>query len=92
VSENRALRRIFGPKGEEVVRNWRRLHNEKLHNLYASPSIITVIKSKRMRWVRHVACKGEMRNAYNIFVGKYEGKRPLGRSRRRREDNIRMVS
>jgi hypothetical protein len=83
------LRRIFGPKGDEGAGGWRRLHNEELHNLYASP-IIRVIKSRRMRWAQHVACMGEMRNAYNILFGKPEGKRPLGRPRRRRKANIRM--
>jgi hypothetical protein len=62
MSENRALRRIFGSKREEVAGDWRRLHNEELYNLYTSPNIITVIKSRRMRWAGHVVCKEEMRN------------------------------
>jgi hypothetical protein len=90
VFENRALRRIFGLKTEEVVGGWRRLHNEELHYLYASPNVIRVIKSKRIIWVGPVACMGEMRNAYKIFVGITERKRQLGRPRRRWEDNIRM--
>jgi hypothetical protein len=88
--ENRVLRRIFGPKREEVTGAWRKLHNEELHGLYSSPSIIKVIKSRRMRWAGHVACMGEVRNAYNILVGKAGGRRPLGRPRCRWEDNIRM--
>jgi hypothetical protein len=83
VIENRVLRRIFGPKGDEVTGGWRKLHNEELHNLYSSPSIIRVIKSRRMRWAGHAAQMGERRNAYRILVGKPEGKRPLGRPRRR---------
>jgi hypothetical protein len=90
VFENRVLRKIFGPKRNEVVGGWRKLHNEELHNLYCSPSIIRIIKSRRMRWAGHVACMGEKRNAYRILVGKPEGKRPLGRPRCRWEDNIRM--
>jgi len=74
VSENRVLSRIFGPKREEVAGGWRRLHDEELHNLYASPNSIRAIKSRRMRWAGHVA---RMRNVYNILVRKYEGKRPL---------------
>jgi hypothetical protein len=66
------------------------LHNKELHNLYSSPSIIRIIKSKRMRWARHVARMGEKRNAYSILVGKPEGKTPLGRPRRRWMDNIKM--
>jgi hypothetical protein len=83
VFENRVLRRIFGPKREEVAGDWRRLHNEELHNLHASPNVIRVIKSKRMSWTGHVARMEEMRNAFKILIGKSEGKRPLGRPRRR---------
>jgi hypothetical protein len=90
VFENRVLRRIFGPKRDEVTREWRKLHNEKLRDLYSSPSIIRIIKSRRMRWAGHVARMGEMRNACRLLVGKPEGKRPLGRPRRRWVDNIRM--
>jgi hypothetical protein len=84
------LRRIVGPKGEEVAGGWRRLHNHELQNLYTSLNIIRIIKSRRVRREGHVARMGEMKNAYNILVGKSEGKRPLGRHRRRWEDNIRM--
>jgi hypothetical protein len=87
VFENRVLRRIFGPKRDEVI-GWRRLHNEKLHNLYSSPSIIRVIKSRRKRWAGRVARMGEKKNAYRILVGEPEGKIPLGRPGRRWEDNI----
>jgi hypothetical protein len=90
VFENRVLRRIFGPKRDEVIGGQRKLHNEELHDLYCSPSIIRIIKSRRMRWAGHVACMGEKRNVYRILVGKTEGKRPLGRPRRRWEDNIKM--
>jgi hypothetical protein len=83
------LRRIFGPKRDEVTGGWRKLHNEELHNLYSSPSIIRIMKSRRIRWAGHVARMGE-KNAYRIFVGKPEGKRPLGRPRRRWVDNIKM--
>jgi hypothetical protein len=83
VFENRVLRRIFGPERDEVIGGWRKLHNEELHNLYSSPSIIRMINSRRMRSVWHVARMVEKRNAYRIFVGKPEGKRPLGRPRRR---------
>jgi hypothetical protein len=67
------LRRIFGPKRDEVTGGWKKLHNEELHGLYSSPSIIRVIKSRRMRWVGHVARMGEVRNAYNILVGSLTG-------------------
>jgi hypothetical protein len=90
VFENRVIRRIFGPKRDEVTGGWRILHNEELHGLYSSPSIIRVIKARRMRWVEHVARMGEVSDAYNILVGKPEGKRPLGRPRHRWEDNIKM--
>jgi hypothetical protein len=90
VFENRVLRRIFGPKKDEVTGEWRKLHNEKLHNLYSSPDIIRQVKSRRVRWVGHVARMGEERKVYKVLVGKAEGKRPLGRPRLRWEDGIRM--
>jgi hypothetical protein len=90
VFENRVLRRIFGPKRDEVTGEWRKLHNEEFRDLYSSPSIIRIIKSRRMRWAGHVARMGEKRNAYRLLVGKPEGRRPLGRPRRRWVDNIRM--
>jgi hypothetical protein len=88
--ENRVLRRIFGPKRDEVTGGWRKLHNKELHGLYSSSSIIRVIKARRMRWAGHVARMGEVRGAHNILVGKPEGRRPLGRHRCRWEDNIEM--
>jgi hypothetical protein len=90
VSENRVLRRIFGPKRYEVMGEWRKLHNGELHILYSSPDIISQIKSRKMRWVRHVARMGKGRNLCRILVGKPEGRRPLGRPRRRWEDGINM--
>jgi hypothetical protein len=90
VYENRMLGRIFGPKRDEVTGGWRRLHNEELYGLYSSPSIVRVIKARKMRWAGHVARMGEVRGAYNIFVGMPEGRRPLGRPRHRWEDNIKM--
>jgi hypothetical protein len=84
------MRRIFGPKKGEVTKQWRRLHNEELNNLYSSLNIIRVIKSRRMRWSRHVARVGKGRGAYRILVGRPEGRRPLGRPRRIWEDNIKM--
>jgi hypothetical protein len=90
VFENRVLRRIFGLKRDEVTGEWRKLHNEELRDLYSSPSIIRIVKSRKMRWAGHVARMGEKRNAYRLLVGKPEGKRPLGRPRRRWVDNIRM--
>jgi len=90
VFENRVLRRIFGPKRDEVTGDWRKLHNEVLNDMYSSPNTFWVIKSRRLRWVAHVARMGERRGVYSILVGKPEGKRPLGRPRRRWEDNIKM--
>jgi len=85
------LRRIFGPRRDEVTGEWRRLHNEELNDLYSSLNIVRVIKSRRMRWAGHVARMGEKRRVYRVLVGKPEGKRPLGRPRRRWVDNISMV-
>jgi hypothetical protein len=90
VFENRVLRRIFGPKRDEVTAEWKKLHSEELHNLYSSPDIIRQVKSRRMRWAEHVARMGEERNVYKVLVGKPEGKRPPGRPRHRWEDEIRM--
>jgi hypothetical protein len=87
--ENRVQRRIFGPKRDEVTGEWRRLHNEELNDLYSSPNI-RVIKSGRMRWAGHGARVGEKRGTYRNLVGRPEGRRPLGRPRRRWEDNIKM--
>jgi hypothetical protein len=90
VFENRVLRRIFGPKRDEVMGGWRKLHNEELHGLYSSPNIIRMIKSRKTRWAGHVARMWEMRNAYIILIGNPKGKRPFGRPRRRWEDNSKM--
>jgi hypothetical protein len=90
VFENRVLRRIFGPRRDEVTGEWRKLYNEELRDLYSSPSIIRIIKGRRMSWAEQVPRMGEKRNAYRLLVGKPEGRRPLGRPRRRRVDNIRM--
>ena len=90
VFENMILRRIFGPRRDEVTGEWRRLHNEELNDLYPSPNIVQVIKLRRMRWAGHVAHMGVERGVYRVLVGKPEGKRSLGRPRRRWVDNIRM--
>jgi hypothetical protein len=90
VFENRVLRRIFGPKRDEVTWKWRKLHNKELYALYCSPNIIRVIKSRRLRWAEHVARMGQRNGAYRALVGKPEGRRPLERPRRRWEDNIKM--
>jgi hypothetical protein len=82
--------RIFGPKRDEVTGEWRKLYNEELHDLYSSPSIIRIIKARRMKWAGNVTGLGEKRNAYRLLVGKPGGRRPLGRPRRMWLDNIRM--
>jgi hypothetical protein len=87
---NRVLRRIFGPKRDGVTKEWRRLHNEELNDLYSSRNIIRVIISRRMRWERLVARMGEGRGAYRILVGRPERRKQLGRPRHRWEDNIKM--
>jgi len=89
VFENRVLRRVFGPKRDEVTGEWRKLHNEVLNDLYCSPNIVGVIKS-RMSWAGHVARMRQRRGVYRVLVGKPEGKRPLGRPRGRWEDNIKL--
>ena len=90
VFENRVLRRVFVSKRDEVTGEWRKLHNEELRDLYSLPNIVRVVKSRRMRWAGHVARMGEGRGVHRVLVGKPEGKRPSGRSRRRWEDNIKM--
>jgi hypothetical protein len=87
---NRVLRRIFGPKRDEVTGQWRKLHSGELHNLYSSPDIIRQIKPRAVRWAGHVARMREGRNVYRVLVGKPEGKGPLERPRRRWEDGIKM--
>ena len=91
VFENRVLRRVFGRKRDEVTGEWRKLHNEELRELYSIPNIVRVVKSRRMRWAGHVARMGEGRGVHRVLVEKPEGQRPLGRPRRRWEDNIKMV-
>jgi len=90
VFENRVLRRVRGPKRDEVTWEWRKLHNEELRDLYSLPNIVRVVKSRRIRWAGHVACMGEGRGVHRVLVGKPEGNRPLGRPKRRWEDNIKM--
>jgi hypothetical protein len=85
------LRRIFGRKRGKVKGKWRKLHNEELNDLYSTPNIMQVIKSRRMRWVGHVACIGERRGVYRVLVRKHEGKRPIGRPRRRWEIILRWI-
>ena len=81
---------IFGPKRDEVTWEWRKLHNEELSDRYSLLNIVRVVKSRRMRWARHVAHMGEGRGVHRVLVGKPEGKRPMGRPRRRWEDNIKI--
>jgi hypothetical protein len=90
VFENKVLSKILGPKRDEVTGGWRKLHNEELRELYSSPSIIRIIRSRRMRWAGHVARIGEKKNAYRLMVVKPEGKRPIGRPRHRWVDNTRI--
>jgi len=89
VFENMVFRRMFGPRRDEITEEWRRMHNEKLNDLYSSPNIVRVIKSRRMRWGGHVTLMGEVRGMYRVLVGKPDGRRPLGRPRRKWVDNIR---
>jgi hypothetical protein len=88
VFENRVLRRVFGPKRDEVTGKWRKLHNEELNDVYSLPNIVRVVKSRRMRWAGQVARMGEGRGVHKVLVWKPEVKRSLGRPRRRWEDNI----
>ena len=90
VFKNRVLRRIFGPKRDGVAGEWIKLLNEELNDLYSSPSIVRLVKSRRMRWAGHVACVEEGRGVHKVLVGKPEGKRTLGRPRHRWEHNIKM--
>jgi hypothetical protein len=90
VFENRVLRRVFGLKRDEVTEEWRKLHNEELNGLYCLPNIVRVVKSRRKRWAGHVARMGEGRVVHRVLVGKPEGKRPLGRPRRRWKDNMKI--
>jgi hypothetical protein len=90
VFEKRVLRRLFGPKRDDVTGEWKKLHNEELSDLYSLPNIVRMVKSRRMRWAEHVARMGEGRGVYRVLVGRPDGKRPLGRPRRRWEDNIKM--
>ena len=90
VFENMVLRRIFGPRRNEVTGDCRRLHHEELNDSYCSPNIVRMIKLRRMRWAGHMACMGEERGMYRVLLVKPEGRRPLGRHRRRWVDNIRM--
>jgi hypothetical protein len=88
VFEDRVLRRVFGPKGDEVTGECRKLHNEELNDLYSLPNIVRVVKSRRMRWAGHVARMGEDRGVHRVLVGRPEGKRPLGIPSHKWDDNI----
>jgi len=89
-SPTRVLRKVFGPKRDEVTGEWKKLHNEELNDLYSLPNIVRVVKLRRMRWAVHVGRMGEDRGVQRVLVWRPEGKRPLGRPRRRWEDNIKM--
>jgi hypothetical protein len=90
VFEKRALRKVFGPKRDEVTGEWRKIHNEELSDLNSLHNVVRVVKSRKMRWTGYVARMGEGKGVYRVLVGKPEGKRPLGKRRRRWEDNIKM--
>ena len=90
--ENRVLKRLFGPKGEEVKGEWRKQHNEELNYLYSSSSIVRVIEMRRMRWAGHVAQMWEKRGVCRFLVRKLEGKRPLGRPRSKWQDNVNLLA
>jgi len=90
VFEKRVLRKVFGPKRDEVKGEWRKLHNKELNDLYSLPNIVWMVKSRRMRWAGHVARMGKDRGVHRVLVGKPERKRPLGRPRFRWEDNMKM--
>jgi hypothetical protein len=90
VFENRALMRILGTKRDEIIGRWRELHNGELHNLYSLPAIIIIIKLRRIRWTAYVECMGVKMNEHSVSMRKPEGRRPLGRPRRRLDDNIKM--
>jgi hypothetical protein len=91
VYENRVLRRVFGPKRDEVTEEWKNLHNEELNDLYFLPNIVRVVKLRKIRWAGHVARMGEERGVHRVLVGKPGGKRSLGRPRRRLEDKLRWI-
>ena len=91
VFENRVLRRVFGSTRDKVTGEWRKLHNEELSDCYSLPNIVRVVNSRRMRWAGHVACVGEGKGVHRVLVGKPEGKRPMGRPRRRLEVNIKWI-
>jgi hypothetical protein len=90
VFENRVLRKVFGPKRDEVTGEWRKLHNEELNDLYSLPNSVRLVKWRQTRWAGRVAHMGEDRGVHRVLVGKPEGKRPLGRPRCRWEDNIKL--
>ena len=90
VLKNRTLRKLFGPKRDEITEEWRRLHNEELYDFYSFPNIIRVSNSRRMRWAGYMARMEDRRGAYKVLMGRPEGKRPLGRPRRKWKDDIKI--